>query len=666
MDIKKITLLIVIFLAIPKSSISFVLTYEALPTLLESSPLLKPYSYKAKEIEAKIKSLYTENSWWISLSGSYYFNRDYSKEIIGYNASLTAELTKNLTGYTTDILYKKFLLELNFIKNNLSKDERYTKLLWKLRFLFIEYLLLNKKIKNLEKIETTIEQIIIPQKEKLAAGLVKTDDLVVYTDLLFKIKFEQNIYKQKREITKQLISLLLGAEISQISPDEIWQQLPITIPHKENPSILMQAADELINLSKRRFYPRIKFSLGATKTWDDSSGGTWTGFSLSFPLNYKEAEKNKKREILSLWERIKEEESSRKQIMEQKALEHIAALWDLLLMQKMTARKIEHLLLDCENPNQTIIRKNTYKLKTLLLLNEYYDNQIKMFSLISSLSSTLLLKDLPNTQNKILFGCPPRNLSSWWWRSEPNQEKIAKIVEEFPILNKIYFSLNSEQIKKYIEGQNKELSFFILSLYERGIDTEILLGDPHWIFPEERQKLYQTISLIENKLYPLIQTIHLDIEPWSLPEFTEKKELLWQHYIEMLQRLRLITKLNIIIDVSPRVFKERITWNNEDKTIIDHISTYINGVVVMNYTGNTKNLLKNAKKYATLLDEKKIPYWIGISVERDESPDISLKLLNRERLDFFIHNCLRKISNSYYFRGIAIQSMEDLERYVSH
>ena len=640
-------------------------SYEDLPELVEKSPILTPYGYHLEQIDARIRRLSLENGWWLSLSGTYYFNDSYAEDVIGYTFGLSLKLTKSFGGYTANNLFQRFLARLDYLRVNLSREERRLLLLWRARFLYVEHLLLEKKAEVLAALTAEAEKQLTPLRERMTAGFARREDLDWYADRLFRYQLEESLCRDQQRKIRELLALLLGLKEMELDQRPLYVSLPIDLPARPASGFLEAASEELSRLSRKRFYPRFKFFLGADRTWDDNSGGFWTGFSVSIPLHFRAAERAREEEIFALWQRLKEEEATFETRLKNEAFEHLLGLLSSRGDLRFLARRVSRLLLERSalraepfDPGRVKVR-----IEVLETLKDYYDTQLRLFGLLASLGSALRLEELPGKGPGVLFALPPREVAAWWWRNQASPLPVEKALEEWGI-RRIYFSLNASQIQRYLVEGDPGLSRFILDLYRRGVSVEILLGEPRWIFPREREKLLKILSLLEKRLYPLVQTVHLDIEPHALKDFARRKAHYLRLYLDTLEELSSRTPFALVVDVPLYFLREKVTWHGKEALIVDHLLSFVSGVVVMNYLGDPALFEKKAREVARLLDEREVPYWIGLSVEKEISEEESLKGLSPEALKQLLIEDLESLSSSWFFRGLAVETFEDLTGYA--
>ena len=594
----------------------------------------------------------------MSLSSLYYLNNSYAEDIIGYTAGLSFKIEKSINN--TDNLYRKFLTKIDYIKTNTHKSEKEMRLLWQTKFLYIDYLILKNRIRLLNKLREEIEELIELKKDKLKNGYGYPEDITTDANQIYKIMLEQEILSEQTKNIKKILSIILDIKDIEINEEPIYINIPFDNINQSRHSNITKLIEDFNKLSKKRYYPRMKFSLGFDKTWNDSSGSMWTGFSFTLPLNFYQIEKSKNEELYYLWEKIKKEEELKNYLIKEEIHKFLDQLWNIQIKKQIVEQNFERKIIN-KNRRNKIDAANTY-ISGLLFLDEYYKTQTQIYTLLSSLGAILQTKELPGKE-KMIIGMPPREITVWFWDTQ-NTYPLIKILNNWDI-KRIYFSLNNEQIEE-IRKDEYWLKNIVLQLNKKGIKTEILLGEPTWIFPENRQKLIDIIKLIEEKIFPYTTEIHLDIEPWSLEDFEKDKDDLLKLYLDTLQEIKEKTYLKLIIDTPVFFFKEKLNYKGKEELIIEHVIDMIDGLVVMNYLSNKNSFLNNAKKIAFYLNKKEIPYWIGLSIERNVDQHISFSHLERSEFQKLINEALIKISPSHWFRGLAIQNLKELATYDSY
>ncbi|WP_456473606.1 hypothetical protein [Desulfolithobacter sp.] len=99
--------------------------------------------------------------------------------------------------------------------------------------------------------------------------------------------------------------------------------------------------------------------------------------------------------------------------------------------------------------------------------------------------------------------------------------------------------LKAKQIDKVLLSASTKISVgkimdFLKMAEQKNIHVEMLTGEAEWIFPENHQNaLARSVTLAE-----LTGTVHLDIEPHTLPDFRQKEEEYLEQYLELLEKIK--------------------------------------------------------------------------------------------------------------------------------
>jgi hypothetical protein len=86
-------------------------------------------------------------------------------------------------------------------------------------------------------------------------------------------------------------------------------------------------------------------------------------------------------------------------------------------------------------------------------------------------------------------------------------------------------------------GRNDSLKLKALDvialLSKNNIQIHLISANNDFVYPKNKDKLLEAVKY--NLSVPGISGIHLDIEPHTLPEWKEKKDLLYKYYVEMIE-----------------------------------------------------------------------------------------------------------------------------------
>ena len=138
---------------------------------------------------------------------------------------------------------------------------------------------------------------------------------------------------------------------------------------------------------------------------------------------------------------------------------------------------------------------------------------------------------------------------------------------------------------------SKEVKQFIERLKSEGIEVELTLSEPTYIFPEKWEKVKAKMEAILKMGYD----VHLDVEPHTLPDFKENRELYLALFVELLKKAHALTKQyghRLTVAVTPYHYRE----------VIPEVISNCDGTVVMIY--GTKSAGKIAKLLSPFLSSE--------------------------------------------------------------
>lgn len=213
-------------------------------------------------------------------------------------------------------------------------------------------------------------------------------------------------------------------------------------------------------------------------------------------------------------------------------------------------------------------------------------------------------------------------------------------------------SFTAEQIDKFDSYYGMMELKDLLSATERmGIRADLLLGEPTWLYPEERKDL---IRIVEKMKKFRFKGIHLDIEPDSLPNSENRRQELLEYLKETVKEVKLASDMKLSLSVHPRYLEggpDALSSESLAGLDLEYIS-------VMIYTTDLEKAVRRMR--AIMMINPSQHFCLAQSVERVLSPAESYFLsgeeLYREKMDIMG----RELSANRGFSGLIIQAWEDL------
>lgn len=213
-------------------------------------------------------------------------------------------------------------------------------------------------------------------------------------------------------------------------------------------------------------------------------------------------------------------------------------------------------------------------------------------------------------------------------------------------------SFTGKQIKNFENYYNRmELEDLLLSAESMGIRADLLLGEPTWLYPEERKHL---IRIVEKMKKFKFKGLHLDIEPDSLPGAEGKREELFGLLMDTLKEVKDISDMSLSISLHPRYLEGDLgllSLRGFAKLGLEYIA-------VMIYTANSDTAIGRMRNIMLLYPS--LNFYLAQSVERvlpfEESYFSSGADVYKESME----NIIGTLSNIRMFRGVIIQAWEDI------
>lgn len=258
----------------------------------------------------------------------------------------------------------------------------------------------------------------------------------------------------------------------------------------------------------------------------------------------------------------------------------------------------------------------------------------------------------------------------WLWNSDIILNKTA-VAEFFSIVS--YPSRRVQVVYALIDRGMPltKWNAFIESCSIRNIRVEALLGDNNWLTPSvpsatDAPTLAQQIRWID--LYQgkasssqQFSGIHLDIEPWTMKDWSEKQRIHIDSYLAIIEEAKLTAnKWNITLTADVPFWCNKIICEN---TTLDSCLLHTNRLshlTYMTYRNTAKQILELAKP----LLEKGVPdVWISVETAVDVMDETLISYGSKNIIDLdsdlsILETELEKYSN---FAGIA---MHDYRHYL--
>lgn len=269
---------------------------------------------------------------------------------------------------------------------------------------------------------------------------------------------------------------------------------------------------------------------------------------------------------------------------------------------------------------------------------------------------------VPQVKYQFVKGSPSissvNNLGVYLWESETILENTQYSQAFWQGLNdlsidRLLLSLNAVQIEA-ASGQDKKLEDFLNNAERNNISVELLLGEPLWIKPDQRQHL---ISIIEKLSRYSFSGLHLDIEPNQLYELPLNKSQ-FDNWLATMAAAAKASPWPVDISVHHRYFRESryLNWQITRRLV----EADINRVTLMIYNSNPKAVAGIA---SPILEQSPgIRFQIAQSVEQILPPKLSHFHRKPPEFEKTMADLEKLIAAKRNYSGIVIQDWQNFLR----
>lgn len=212
-------------------------------------------------------------------------------------------------------------------------------------------------------------------------------------------------------------------------------------------------------------------------------------------------------------------------------------------------------------------------------------------------------------------------------------------------------SFTGGQIKSFDSYKNRiELEYLLLEAENMGIRADILLGDPTWLYPDQRKGLIDIIGKMKKYRF---KGIHLDIEPDSLPGAEGKREELFMLLADTLRAVKMADDKSLSFSIHPRYLEGDL--GTVFKKVFPGLE--LEYISVMLYSTKREAV---SKRMTEIMDRNPgLKFRLAQSVERVLSPAESYSSSGFCSYSESMELISRELKKSKNFKGIVIQSWED-------
>lgn len=211
-----------------------------------------------------------------------------------------------------------------------------------------------------------------------------------------------------------------------------------------------------------------------------------------------------------------------------------------------------------------------------------------------------------------------RVTAMWIWGSDvvlnsTSRDKLFTLAAEKD-LNRLYLAAWSAFL-----NEQQALADFIVTANSQGIEVELLFGDPGWALHENHHYVVsivdQVIAFAERYPEAPLAGIHLDVEPYLLPEWDHDMQSLANQFIDMLEAATARANgaaLPLFADIPIWYDEHSIVRAGESRRLHQLVIDVTDGVGLMDYRDSRDRIVADALaelQYAATLEK---PVTVGV------------------------------------------------------
>jgi hypothetical protein len=211
-------------------------------------------------------------------------------------------------------------------------------------------------------------------------------------------------------------------------------------------------------------------------------------------------------------------------------------------------------------------------------------------------------------------------------------------------------------------------STFISEATSRGIVVHALGGDPNWVLPEQKGKLYQFIDWVNtynNSVKPVerFNGIHLDVEPYVLPQWRsdpDKTMGLWMDLVSgFVQQVKADTHLTTGADLP--VWLDKVSLNDGyggKTTLSDWMIHKLDQVALMAYIDNANGIIKAVSNEMDEAEKAGTPVIIGVDTFNNNEENSSFYAKGSSQMQSELNTVVQALSSKSVFTGYAVHEYQ--------
>lgn len=222
-------------------------------------------------------------------------------------------------------------------------------------------------------------------------------------------------------------------------------------------------------------------------------------------------------------------------------------------------------------------------------------------------------------------------------------------------VSRVLLSLDARQIN-YYKTHPKKLNDFLQQAKSHFVEVDLLLGEPSWILPENREKLMEIIRSLSQFSF---NALHLDLEINQLSIVLDLHSI-YGAWLETVTLAVVESPWPVAISSHPRYLEKN--YAGFDCFVCNLYEAGVSEVTVMDYVTNSVSVEKRLESLLTSYPMMK--FSLAQSVEQELGQANSYATYPFDKFKNNMYSLQKNLKKQPNFLGLVIQSWRDLEEYL--
>lgn len=260
----------------------------------------------------------------------------------------------------------------------------------------------------------------------------------------------------------------------------------------------------------------------------------------------------------------------------------------------------------------------------------------------------------------------PHTMATWIWdarRIETQAEEIIAFAKQNEI-NLIYLHI------KPVEISPRTYRSFIKRANQADIRVEALGGDPNWAYAANRERIRYLVDWVkafnsqaaEDERF---QGIHVDIEPYVLPDWEKDRETIVRQWLENIEYLVVETKKDSQLPVSADLpfWIDEVQVPGTQQKVSTWMLERLDSITLMAYRNHTKGangiveIVQNIVVEADELQKRSVIVGVNIR-DSEEGENVSFHAHGTAEMKSQLAILQKELGRNPSFAGSAIHDFE--------